>query len=243
MIIYKATNIINNKVYIGQTIHTLNVRKAQHERSHEYGYKTAFSNAIRKYGKENFIWEVIYETNSIEDLNEKESYYIKYYKSLVTENGYNLKGGGGNDFLTQEVKNKIGESQLGEKNHMFGKTGELNPTSKKVINITTNMIFGSASEAARYDKANFSHVCAVCRGLRGSTKGNVYRYLDEDNRIIEPENAAYVKAKKVKNIDTGEIFENATIAEFHYQGYKSGNLSKACTGKNKTFAGFRWQYI
>ncbi len=243
MIIYKATNIINNKVYIGQTIHPLSVRKSQHERSHEYGYKTAFSNAIRKYGKENFKWEVIYETDSIKDLNEKESYYIEYYKSLVTENGYNLKGGGGNDFLTQEVKNKIGEAQLGEKNHMFGKTGELNPTSKKVINITTNMIFGSASEAARYDKANFSHVCAVCRGLRGSTKGNVYRYLDKDDRIIEPENAAYVKAKKVKNIDTGEIFENATIAEFHYQGYKSGNLSKACTGKNKTFAGFRWEYI
>ena len=243
MIIYKATNIINNKVYIGQTIQQLSVRKSQHERSHEYGYKTAFSNAIRKYGKENFKWEVIYETDSIKDLNEKESYYIEYYKSLVTENGYNLKGGGGNDFLTQEVKNKIGEAQLGEKNHMFGKTGELNPTSKKVINITTNMIFGSASEAARYDKANFSHVCAVCRGLRGSTKGNVYRYLDKDDRIIEPENAAYVKAKKVKNIDTGEIFENSTIAEFHYQGYKSGNLSKACTGKNKTFAGFRWEYI
>ena len=221
MIIYKATNIINNKVYIGQTIHPLSVRKSQHERSHEYGYKTAFSNAIRKYGKENFKWEVIYEADSIEELNEKESYYIEYYKSLVTENGYNLKGGGGNNFLTQEV----------------------NPTSKKVINITTNMIFGSASEAARYDKANFSHVCAVCRGLRGSTKGNVYRYLDEDNRIIEPENAASVKAKKVKNIDTGEIFENVIIAEFHYQGYKSGNLSKACTGKNKTFAGFRWQYI
>ena len=60
---------------------------------------------------------------------------------------------------------------------------------------------------------------------------------------IEPKNAACVKAKKVKNLDTGEIFENATLAEFHYQGYKSGNLSKACTGKNKTFAGYRWKYV
>ena len=145
--------------------------------------------------------------------------------------------------MTQEVKIKIGEAQLGEKNHMFGKTGKLNPTSKKVINITTNMIFGSASEAARYDETNFSHVCAVCRGSRGSTKGNVYRYLDKDERIIEPENVAYIKLKKVKNIDTGEIFESATSAEIYYQGYKSGNLSKACTGKNKTFAGFRWEYI
>ena len=50
MIIYKVTNIINNKIYIGQTIHSLNIRKSQHERSHEYGYKTAFSNAIKKYG-------------------------------------------------------------------------------------------------------------------------------------------------------------------------------------------------
>lgn len=243
MIIYKVTNTINNKVYIGQTIYPLHIRKSQHERSYVYGYKTAFSNAIKKYGKENFKWEVIYETNSIEDLNEKESYYIEYYDSLVTKNGYNLKGGGGNDFLTQEVKIKIRESQLGEKNHMFGKRGELNPTSKKVINITTNMIFGSASEAARYDETNFSHVCAVCRGSRGSTKGNVYRYLDGDNKIIEPENTAYIKAKKVKNIDTGEIFESAISAEIYYQGYKSGNLSKACTGKNKTFAGFRWEYI
>lgn len=78
---------------------------------------------------------------------------------------------------------------------------------------------------------------------RVSTKGNVYRYLDDNDNIIEPENKAKVKNKKVKNIDTDEEFESATIAEFHYQGYKSGNLSKACTGKNKTFAGFRWKYI
>lgn len=243
MIIYKVTNIINNKIYIGQTIHSLNIRKSQHERSHEYGYKTAFSNAIKKYGKENFIWEIIYETDCIDDLNRMESFYIDKYKSLVTENGYNLKGGGGNDFLTEEVKDKIRNSHMGEKNHMYGKTGELNHASKKVINITTNMIFGSASEAARYDNTNFSHVCSVCRGNRGSTKGYVYRYLDEENKVIEAKNAACVKAKKVKNLDTGEIFENATLAEFHYQGYKSGNLSKACTGKNKTFAGYRWKYV
>lgn len=243
MIIYKATNLINNKIYIGQTVNTLSIRRSQHERSHEYGRKTAFSNAIKKYGKENFKWEIIYEADSIEKLNEKETFYIEYYKSLVTENGYNLKGGGGNDFLTKEVKEKIGNAQIGKKNHMYGKTGVLNHSSKRVKNITSNMVFGSASEAARYDSTNFSHVCAVCRGERGSTKGNVYRYLDENDNIIEHENPAYIKAKKVKNIDTGEVFGNVTIAEFHYQGYKSGNLSKACHGKNKTFAGFKWEYI
>lgn len=51
MIIYKVTNIINNKVYIGQTIHPLYIRKSQHERSYRYGYKTAFSNAIKSMEK------------------------------------------------------------------------------------------------------------------------------------------------------------------------------------------------
>ena len=46
MIIYKVTNIINNKIYISQTIHSLNIKKSQHERSHEYGYKTAYSDDI-----------------------------------------------------------------------------------------------------------------------------------------------------------------------------------------------------
>ena len=243
MIIYKVTNIINNKIYIEQTVNTLEARKSQHERSYKYGKRTAFSNAIHKYGKENFEWKVIYVAKSINELNEKETYFIEKYKSLITQNGYNLKRGGENDFLTQEVKDKISKAQLGEKNHMFGKIGALNPTAKKVINITTGKIFGSACEAARFDNTNFSHVCAVCRGERGSTQGNVYRYLDDKNNIIEPKNSAKVKAKKVKNLDTGEEFENATKAEYYYQGYKSGNLSKACTGKNKTFAGYRWEYI
>lgn len=189
------------------------------------------------------MWEVLYETNDIKDLNEKESDFIKIYKSLVSENGYNLKGGGGNDFLTEEVKNKISEAQKGDKNHMFGKSGILNPTSKKTINITTGIIYNSASEAAKADDVNFSHVCSVCRGTRGSTKGYVYRYLDKNNNIIEPSISTNIRNKKVRNIDTGQIFENATLAEIYYQGYKSGNLSKACRGINKTFANYKWEYI
>ncbi|MGL5415109.1 MAG: GIY-YIG nuclease family protein [Clostridium sp.] len=242
MIIYKVTNLINNKIYIGQTIHPLAIRKSQHERSHLYGYKTTFSNAINKYGIDNFHWEVIYTATTIDELNEKESFFISFYQSLTTQNGYNLKGGGGNSFLTQEVKDKISISQKGSLNHMFGKTGDLNKTSKRTINLTTGRIFGSASVAAKYDNVNFSHVCSVCRGTRASTNGFIYRYLDDDGNIIPPLFKSKVKNRKVRNIDTNEIFDNATLAEKHYQGYKSGNLTKACKGINKTFANFHWEY-
>jgi group I intron endonuclease len=86
-IVYKATCIINNKVYIGQTIKTLNERKkghmyASHKKSH---YK--FHRALRKYKSENFKWEIIDTANNYEDLNKKEEYYIKYYNSV--DSGYN----------------------------------------------------------------------------------------------------------------------------------------------------------
>ena len=46
MIIYKVRNKINNKIYIGQIVNTLDVRRSQNERSYDYGKRTAFSNAI-----------------------------------------------------------------------------------------------------------------------------------------------------------------------------------------------------
>lgn len=243
MIIYKATNLINNKVYIGQTILDLKTRRAQHENSIKYKNKYAFAKAIQKYGKENFDWEVVDTASTIEELNEKESYYIEYYKSLTTQNGYNLKGGGNNSFLTEEVKKKISEAQIGSKNHMFGKRGRLNPTSKKVKNITTGVEYESASECAKTENINLSHVCAVCRGDRGSTNNCIYRYLDDKGDVIPPQKKTDIKNKPVRNIDTGEEFQTAQEAELLYKGKKSGTVNRVCQGKLKTFAGYRFEYI
>lgn len=244
MLIYKATNIINNKVYIGQTVHSLQYRKGQHERSYSYGRDYLFPRAINKHGKENFKWEVIYIAKSIEELNEKENYYINLYDSTNPKKGYNLKCGGDNCFMHKSVKKKIGDAQKGELNHMYGKVGELNPSSKRVINLTTGEIYGSAMECARLLGLNNSHISAVCRGDRGSTNKMVFRYIDENGQIVQPiKKQSKIKHKRVMNIDTGEIFNSGVDAELHYFNKKSGNLSKACNGINKTFAGYRWKYI
>ena len=94
-IIYKATNKINNKIYIGQTTTDLEQRIYVHiyraEKSLEITH-THFINAIRKYGKTNFIWEIIDDANSQEELNTKEQHWINYYNSI--EEGYNIQKGG-----------------------------------------------------------------------------------------------------------------------------------------------------
>ena len=124
MLIYKATNLINNKSYIGQTIHSLESRKSGHLESVKNKSKCAFHRAIRKYGEVNFKWEVIYECNSIDELNEKEQHYIKEYNTFTgnnNSNGYNMTTGGLNYIRRSEDNPMLGISRL---QRMVNKYGE-----------------------------------------------------------------------------------------------------------------------
>ena len=105
MIIYKVTNKVNGKIYIGQTIRTLEQRKWQHLDCARNGVKTHFYNAIRKYGEENFVFEIIDEASSIVELNELERYYIAKFNCV--EDGYNMVDGGNNNVMfLNDVKQK-----------------------------------------------------------------------------------------------------------------------------------------
>lgn len=93
MIIYKATNLINGKSYIGKTIYDLKLRIRDHIRYAVEGKSNNyFPNALVHYGTENFKWEVIDECNNEKWLLELEKYYIYYYDTF--NNGYNLTIGG-----------------------------------------------------------------------------------------------------------------------------------------------------
>jgi group I intron endonuclease len=88
MFVYKITNKINNKVYVGYDSYSKN---KQHRRwiAHRYNYKNekardynkVLYKAMRKYGIENFIFEVLEECFTFTFLKEREIFWIKYYKS------------------------------------------------------------------------------------------------------------------------------------------------------------------
>ena len=119
MIIYKATNLINGKVYIGQTIKPLNRRKIEHFSSAKTNNKTYFWKALSKYGIDNFKWQVICICSNIDSLNEQEEYYIKFYDSMNV--GYNLMSGGNNGFHSEITKKKMSKKHSGKNNPMYGK--------------------------------------------------------------------------------------------------------------------------
>ncbi len=116
MIIYKATNLINGKVYIGQTIKSLKTRKRQHFTNTRYKRfdNNFFANALRKYGQDSSKWEIIDTAESIEKLNIKEIYWIKFYKSTNRLFGYNTNTGGNNGSPTKEVIKRIADKQRGK---------------------------------------------------------------------------------------------------------------------------------
>jgi len=111
--IYKITNKVNNKIYIGFTSKSIEKRFQEHINSAIYHKdKIYFHNAIRKYGKEQFLLEKIDESLDRDyALNVLEPYYIKLYNSNDSNYGYNLTNGGEGAHFTEEMRKKLSENR------------------------------------------------------------------------------------------------------------------------------------
>lgn len=99
--IYVLCNTINQKVYVGQTVQVIDKRLERHKSNAKLGCSEPIYNAIRKYGWENFKSFIIYQTSEVstreeifKELNDKEVYYIDYFKSTDKKHGYNICLGG-----------------------------------------------------------------------------------------------------------------------------------------------------
>lgn len=92
-LIYKYTNKINNKIYIGQTRQQLERRHYKH--INQLDDNTYFHRAVQKYRMENFSLEIVEDNIPLEQLDERERYWIKYFDSYYTSGkGYNETKGG-----------------------------------------------------------------------------------------------------------------------------------------------------
>ncbi len=151
-IIYKITNTINNKVYIGQTIRPMQERFERHinDSLKETEPRIHLHRAIRKYGRQNFIIECVDIAYDKQELNDKEIYWIDKLNSKV--DGYNIANGGigGNTYsaLSEEQMQLI-KKKIGSKNK-----GKLNGQSKqlKAMSIKTNeqFHFETVSECLKF---------------------------------------------------------------------------------------------
>lgn len=189
MIIYKITNKLNGKCYIGQTTQKLNRRLSMHRLTN----KSAISLALKKYGEQNFSISIIDAYNNITDLNNAEEYYIDFHNCLAP-NGYNLTTGGGNRTVSDETRKKLSESHKGKKHSpetklkrslIFKghrpyntKPNKTSFPSKKVKCITLDKTYNSLAEASRDLNVRVAKISLVCQGKRKHTKNLVFKYVE-----------------------------------------------------------------
>lgn len=187
--IYCYTNKINNKQYIGQT-NNIERRKKQHlqdsihcYQGHETSYKSPFHSAIRKYGIDNFIFEIleIIETDDWDEINQVESDYIKNKKCLAPD-GYNLKAQG-------EANRGLNISKL---------------SKEQILSIITDLKNGVAIKTiAEKNNLSCSYISDINNG-RCCRIENI-QYPLQQNRITEDEYFDIIDMLKNTNYSMREI--------------------------------------
>lgn len=202
-IIYKVTNLINGKIYIGQTTNPFEKRKWEHLNRAKLNWQQLLYKAIRKYGEDNFNWCIIDFAYNEDELDDKEKFWIKYYKTYIGEescNGYNMTIGGESNKgakLSEETRRKQSEARKGEKNPMYGKTlseeakkrlreyfsGENSPVAKSVIQLTLNGKFvkkyPTVTEGAKSVNGDLSTIISCCRGKKLSASNYIWMYEED----------------------------------------------------------------
>ena len=124
MIIYRATCLATNKIYIGKTIQSLRRRKLTHlADAKRKRYNSVFHAAIRKYGEDAFVWEVLDRVMFSDLLLDLEKFYIAKY-NCKTPNGYNMTDGGdgvSGNIKSPETIEKLKVLFAGKGNPFYGK--------------------------------------------------------------------------------------------------------------------------
>lgn len=196
-VIYKYTNKVNGKIYIGQTID-------EHRRiiNHRNAYSDSlFHKAIKKYGFDSFEYSVLERVDE-SLLDDKETYWIEYYKSNDRQLGYNLTSGGegtrGYRYTEEQRKNRSVQSK-GNKSfsghthtdEYKKKMSELN--KGKVLSEETRMKISESHKGNKYNlgrhlseetkrKISESHKGIVTRGSTGMT----WKIVDGRRIYIKP---------------------------------------------------------
>ena len=187
MVVYRITNTVNRKVYIGQTIQPLKDRWKRHLSDARHGSEYAIHKAIRKYGKEKFEIDVIDTATDRDELDLKEIYWINVYNS-ISPNGYNLCEGGRTPRWTNETREKVSgknhwttrksftEETLKKKHDATYR--KPSPRSKPVRCVETGEVFHCAKEFEYRYGHQLSKILACCKGKRKSHHGYHWEYVE-----------------------------------------------------------------
>lgn len=244
--IYKITNLKNHKIYIGQSI-DIEERWKQHRwkafNCNEVGYHSAIHCAMRKYGLDNFIYEVLEECG-VEELDEKEKYWISQLNSIVP-NGYNIMEGG--QKIRREAPIPVFCTKCGKEISNQSQSGMCQSCVQLKCDITQEELYESLVQS----KGNFALV-----GRKFGISDNAVRkrcqkfglpFHSSDYKADEPiiQKSPYetpVRQIDPKTNEVIQVFRSANEAARSLGKNKGSHITEVCRGKGKTAHGYKWEY-
>lgn len=234
--IYRITNTINGKCYIGQSIdihkrfihHT---SESRHQRQH-----MAISKAIQKYWKDAFCFEILVKC-TIDELNDKERYFVEKYNS-VAPNGYNMRSGGDirGCYVSEEAKRNMSKARTGMK---------LSPSAVENIRKASIGRKQPRESVERTRLANIGRIVSNETRLKMSISAKNKPKATEQTRLklslANKGKKRFDNAKKVIRED-GVVFDSGAEAS-RALGFKDGRIVSNAIGAGRRAGGFYFKYI
>lgn len=241
MLIYKITNDVNDKLYIGQTTKTLEERIKNHRNSFVSGVDNHLYRAMRKYGWDKFHFHPIVEVETQEELDALEEYYIREFDTIY--NGYNMAKGGTVNVMYSEV--------IKERHDRKMRT----PAVRKKISDSMKAYHkkngGMTEEHRRHLSENKKAFYASARGQETKKKfSETFRLSEAHYRAL---NDAKNKAVYCVDVDGNIVAEFERIKDaaqwWYHNGYEDASrVHNLCTtikrsyDLNKYIRGLKWIY-
>ena len=181
--VYKITNIINGKCYIGQTRKTAKRRFTQHKCRARKGYENdrPIYKAIKEFGEDNFIVESLECGIDESNINQREQFWIEKENSIIP-NGYNVNTGGRKGFKYPDY---AFPNRRSSNYSPYGDVIMLNKDTGEEI-----AVFRSSTQAERflrkngYPKANHWPITKCCMGRQNTAYGHKWKFRDD---VLRPE--------------------------------------------------------
>ena len=244
--IYKITNLINQKKYVGSSIDVPR-RWRQHkeasinEKDHHYNYP--LMKAFREFGIDNFKFEIVDTLSNYKEMIQVEHDWI-IKENCMYPHGYNQTTKTDTPMLDPDIAKKMSDT----KREKYG---------KQVCEIDENnnilRIWNSLAEAGEETGLDRYKISSVCNGTRITTGNRKFRFLNEEGIILEPQKktnqiqnhriigTSKRVAKMNENNEILEIYDSISLAA-EANHCDASAISKVCNGKRNKCGGFKWKY-